>query len=450
MKRIRIGSGAGYAGDRLEPAVELMEKGRLDYIIFECLAERTIAIGQQDKLKDPTKGYNQLLDHRMRKILPLVKSKGVKVITNMGSANPQAAAERTAQLAKELGVQGLKIAAVDGDDIYGDLKNYYDENILELGVALKEKEGDIISANVYLGSEGILEALQGGADVIITGRVSDPALTIAPLMFEFGWNINDNPVEMGQATLAGHLLECGGQVTGGYYADPGYKDVPGLEVLGFPLVEVSEDGEFIVTKVEGSGGLVNAHTCKEQMIYEIHDPSRYLTPDTVADFSKVVFEEVAKDVVRATGATSHGKPESLKVSIGYRDCFIGEGAISYGGMNSMARAELAADIVKKRLDLIGCQMEEYRVDYIGYNSLYKSEISKQYSPEVFPEIRLRFTGRTKDKANAALIGNEVEALYTNGPAGGGGAEKKVSEVISICSIFVPRDHVKAQVRYLEV
>lgn len=450
MRKIRIGSGAGYAGDRLEPALELMEKGKLDYIIFECLAERTIAIGQQDKLKDSNKGYNQLLDYRMRKILPLVKSKGVKVITNMGAANPQAAAEKTAQLAKELGVGGLKIAAVDGDDIYETLQNYYDENILELGVALKEKEEDIISANVYLGSEGILEALKEGADIIITGRVSDPALTIAPLMFEFNWNINDNPVEMGQATLAGHLLECGGQVTGGYYADPGYKDVPDLDILGFPLIEISEDGEFIVTKVEGSGGIVNTDTCKEQMIYEIHDPARYLTPDTIADFSKVVFEEVAKDVVKVSGATSHGKPESLKVSIGYRDCFIGEGEISYGGMNSMARAELAADIVKKRLDLIGCQMEEYRVDYIGYNSLYKSAISKQYCPEVFPEIRLRFAGRTKDRANAALIGNEVEALYTNGPAGGGGAEKKVSEVISICSIFVSRDDVKAKVRYLEV
>ena len=424
MKKIRIGSGAGYAGDRIEPAVELMEKGNLDYIIFECLAERTIAIGQQDKMKDPTKGYNQLLEARMRKILKLAKDNHIKVITNMGAANPVAAAEKTAEIAKELGVSGLKIAYVTGDDITPQI--------------------------VYLGAEGIIEALENGADIVITGRVSDPALSIGPLVHEFGWNIKDDADKMGQATLVGHLLECAGQVTGGYYADPGYKDVPDLDRLGFPLIEIDETGKFVVTKVEGSGGLVCEDTCKEQMIYEIHNPERYLTPDTVADFSHVTFTQVGKDRVEAAHATSHGKPETLKVSVGYKDCFIGEGEISYGGMNCMNRAKLAADIVEKRLKLVGVEMEEFRIDYIGYNSLYKSEISDQYAPDVFPEIRLRVSGRTKDKANATLIANEVEALYTNGPAGGAGATKKVSEIVSICSIFVPRDIIKIEVGYKEV
>jgi len=450
MKKIRIGSGAGYAGDRIEPAVELMEKGNLDYIMFECLAERTIAIGQQDKMKDPKKGYNQLLEARMRRILPLAKKNGIKVITNMGSANPLAAAEVTVALAKELGVSGLKIAAVTGDDIFDDIKKYYDNHVLELGCTLGEIQESILSTNVYCGADGIIEALKNEADIIITGRVSDPALAIGPLVHEFGWNLEKNPEQMGQAVLVGHLLECGGQVTGGYYADPGYKDVPNLERLGFPLIEIDETGEIIVTKVEGSGGIVTTDTCKEQMIYEIHNPQKYMTPDVIADFSHVTFTQVGKDRVKAMHATSHGKPETLKVSVGYKDCFIGEGEISYGGSNCMNRAQLAAEIVEKRLQLIGVEMEEYRTDFIGYNSLYKSRISDQFAPDHFSEIRVRCSGRTKDRQNAELIANEVEALYTNGPAGGAGATKKVSEVVSICSIFVPREIVDIKVSYQEV
>ena len=331
MKKIRIGSGAGYAGDRIEPAVELMEKGNLDYIIFECLAERTVAIGQQDKEKDPSKGYNQLLDYRMEKILPLMAKNKVKVITNMGAANPVSAAERTCEIARKLGVSGLKIACVTGDDITDELDKYENETVLEDGTLLKEKKDVLISANVYMGAEGITKALEEGANLVITGRVSDPALTIGPLVYEFGWNIDDNPDQMGQAVLAGHLLECAGQVTGGYFADPGYKDVPDLWKLGFPLIEIDETGAFTVTKVEGSGGLVSVDTCKEQMIYEIHNPKAYLTPDATADFSKVTFRQIGENQVCAEHATTHGRPETLKVSVGYKDCFIGEGEISYGG-----------------------------------------------------------------------------------------------------------------------
>lgn len=449
MKSIRIGSGAGYAGDRIEPAVELMEKGNIDYIVFECLAERTIAIAQQEKMKDPNKGYNSLLPERMRKILKLAKEKNIKVITNMGAANTKAAVEATKNIAKELGITGLKIAGVLGDDIYDSIDKYKDNEILELGCKLKDLDGEILSSNVYLGSEGIVEALENGADIIITGRVADPALFMAPVLYEFKWSLDDK-FKMGQAVLAGHLLECAGQVTGGYYADPGYKDVENLHLLGFPIVEINETGEFIVTKVKGSGGKVSSATCKEQMLYEIHDPSAYFTPDIIADFSRVTFEDIEDDVVKVTGASSKHQPETLKVSIGYKDCFIGEGEISYGGTNAINRAQLAADIVEKRLKLIGANIEEYRVDYIGYNSLYKDSISSQFKPDSFSEIRLRISGRTKERKDAVLIGNEVEALYTNGPAGGGGAAKRVSEVISICSIFIPRDAVDLKVIYEEV
>lgn len=450
MKKIRIGAGAGYAGDRIEPAVELMQKGDLDYIIFECLAERTIAMGQQAKQQDSTKGYNHLLEPRMRKVLPYVKKNNIKIITNMGSANPEQATIETLKIAKKLGISDLKIATVTGDDIYSNIEKYSDKDILELGTNLSDLEDKILSANVYIGAEGIVEALENDADVIITGRVADPALTMGPLFYEFGWTLEENPNQIGQGILAGHLLECGGQVTGGFYADPGVKDVVGLDKLGFPIAEISEDGNVIITKVEGSGGEVTPDTCKEQMLYEIHDPSLYLTPDATADFSKVTFEQVDKDRVEAKNATSHGRPETLKVSIGYDDGFIGEGEISYGGSNCIARAQLAEDIVIKRLDIVGAELDEIRTDLIGYNSLYKDEISEKLTDDKFSEIRLRIAGRSTKREDVVHIGNEVEALYTNGPAGGGGASKSVSSVVSVCSIFVEREDINVKVSYDEV
>nr|WP_300094688.1 acyclic terpene utilization AtuA family protein [Sedimentibacter sp.] len=446
MKKIRVGSGAGYAGDRLEPALELMEKGNLDYISFECLAERTIAIAQQQKLMDPTKGYNGLLEHRMDKVLPLAYKNKIKVITNMGAANPQSAVDVICKMAEEKGLKGLKVAGVYGDDFFNMLDKYQDATVWETGKPLSELDGEVVSANVYMGIDGIVEALENGADIIVTGRVSDPALFLAPLVYEFGWDI-DNYDLMGKGTLVGHLLECGGQSAGGYYAEPGKKDVERLWELGFPLVEVSENGDFIITKVEGSGGVVNKDTCTEQMIYEIHNPKEYLTPDCIADFSNVTFTEIAKDVVEVKGAAGKEKPQTLKASLGYKDCFIGEGEISYGGPGCLERAKLAAEIVEKRLELTNVKYDEIKIDFIGINSIYKNHGRVYNTPE---EIRLRVAARTKTKYDAVQIGNEVETLYTNGPAGGGGATKSVSEIVSVASILINRNDVEAKVIYKEV
>lgn len=446
MKKIRIGSGAGYAGDRLEPALELIEKGRLDYISFECLAERTIAIAQKAKLVNPSKGYNGLLEHRMDKVLPLAHEHKVKVITNMGAANPQSAVDVICKMAEEKGIKGLKVAAVYGDDVLDKLDKYKDTTVWETGRPLAELEGDIISANVYMGIDGIVEALKNGADIIVTGRVSDPALFLAPLVYEFGWDLNNYDL-MGKGTLTGHLLECGGQATGGYFAEPGRKDVDRLWELGFPIAEVSENGEFIITKVEGSGGVVNKDTVTEQMIYEIHDPATYFTPDCVADFSKVTFTEKGRDVVEVKGATGREKTDTLKVSIGYKDCFIGEGEISYAGPGCLDRAKLAAEIVEKRLELTKVKYDELRIDFIGINAIYKNSDRKYNVPE---EVRLRVSARTKTKYDADQIGNEVETLYTNGPAGGGGATKAVSEIVSVASMLINRNDVEAKVIYKEV
>ena len=250
MKKIRIGSGAGYAGDRVEPSLELIEKGNLDYISYECLAERTIAIGQQAKLKDPTKGYNGLLEHRMEKALPLCWEHKVKLITNMGSANPVAAAKKCVEIAEKHGLKGMKIACVTGDDLLPVIDKYMDTEVWETHESLSKLPGTIVSANAYLGVEGIIKALEQGADVVITGRVADPAIFMAPAIYEFGWAMDDWD-KLGKGTMMGHLLECGGQATGGYYAEPGKKDVPGMGHLGFPLAEICEDGSFAITKVPG-------------------------------------------------------------------------------------------------------------------------------------------------------------------------------------------------------
>jgi len=442
MKTIRIGCGAGYSGDRIEPAVELAEKGGIRYLVFECLAERTIAIAQQAKMKDPGAGYDALLAARMEACLPSCRRNGVRIITNMGAANPAAGARRIGDVAKRLGIKGLKIAAVTGDDVL-ELTRQHDPVILETGRRVSQLGDRLVSANAYLGADAIVEALKKGADVVITGRVADPSLFLAPLIAEFDWQ-QDRLDLLGQGTVLGHLLECAGQVTGGYFADPGFKDVPDLARLGFPIAEVREDGSFVVTKVPGSGGMVTAATCKEQLLYEIHDPSSYITPDVVADFTGVRVAETGKDRVAITGGTGRPRTETLKVSIGYRDGFIGEGQISYAGPGAVERGKLALEIVAERLKLTGVPFDKIRYDLIGVNSLHGDNRSAGHDPY---EVRVRVAGRTSSMVEAVRIGNEVETLYTNGPAGGAGAWKSAREVVAMVSALLPRSMVSPSVRY---
>ncbi|EOH6073526.1 acyclic terpene utilization AtuA family protein [Burkholderia cenocepacia] len=444
-RRVRIGAGAGYSGDRIEPAVELAEHGQLDYLVFECLAERTIAIAQQARRNDPALGYDPLLDARMQAVLPVAAVKRVRIVSNMGAANPRAAARRTAQIAQSLGIAGLKVAAVEGDDVL---------DVVLRGAFRFEESGDdvaayrdrIVSANAYLGAAPIVDALAAGADVVLTGRVADPSLFAAPLIHAFGWRMDDWDT-LGAATVVGHLLECAGQVTGGYFADPGYKDVPNLARLGFPIGEVAADGSVVITKVPHAGGRVSAATCKEQLLYEIHDPARYLQPDVVADFTRVTVAEEAADRVRVTGGRGTARPDTLKVSVAYVDGWIGEGQISYGGPGALARARLALDIVRERLALTGVAASELRFDLIGVDALYGDATpTVRGEPS---EVRVRVAGRAANAAEAARIGNEVETLYTNGPAGGGGAFKSTREVIAVQSVLLPRAAVTPSFSFVE-
>ncbi|WP_321955432.1 acyclic terpene utilization AtuA family protein [Burkholderia cenocepacia] len=444
-RRVRIGAGAGYSGDRIEPAVELAEHGQLDYLVFECLAERTIAIAQQARRNDPALGYDPLLDARMQAVLPVAAAKRVRIVSNMGAANPRAAARRTAQIAQSLGIAGLKVAAVEGDDVL---------DVVLRGAFRFEESGDdvaayrdrIVSANAYLGAAPIVDALAAGADVVLTGRVADPSLFAAPLIHAFGWRMDDWDT-LGAATVVGHLLECAGQVTGGYFADPGYKDVPNLARLGFPIGEVAADGSVVITKVPHAGGRVSAATCKEQLLYEIHDPARYLQPDVVADFTRVTVAEEAADRVRVTGGRGTARPDTLKVSVAYVDGWIGEGQISYGGPGALARARLALDIVRERLALTGVAASELRFDLIGVDALYGDATPAVRGEPA--EVRVRVAGRAANAAEAARIGNEVETLYTNGPAGGGGAFKSTREVIAVQSVLLPRAAVTPSFSFVE-
>lgn len=444
MRRIRIGSGAGYSGDRIEPAVELAEKGDIDYLVFECLGERTVALAQQALMKDPDGGYDPLLEDRFRAVLPVCAAKGIKLVTNMGAANPLAAARKTAEIARSLGLK-LKIAAVIGDDVFDACKDG-DLPFIEIDGTMKQLGNRVLSANAYLGAEPMAQALLDGADVVITGRASDPALFLAPMIHAFGWALDDWNL-LGQGTVAGHLLECAGQITGGYFADPGAKDVPGLARLGFPIGEVGEDGSLEITKVAGSGGLVTAATCKEQLLYEVHDPRRYIQPDVIADFSQVVIEEIGADRVRIHGGRGTARPETLKVSVGYLDGFIGEGQMSYAGPGAVARGRLALAIVRERLQLTGVEMSETRFDLIGIDALHGPGLSAD-RPEPY-EVRVRVTGRTENLREAVRIGNEVETLYTNGPAGGGGATKSAREVVAVASVLLPRELAAPRVRFVE-
>lgn len=442
---LRIGGGAGYAGDRIEPAVELSEDPDLDYLCFECLGERTVALAQRRRLADDDRGYNPLLEDRFRAVLANCADNDITIVTNMGAANPSAAADVTADIAAESGLDDLRVASVTGSDV-ADRFDALHEKTFE-GEPVADYRDRTVAAHAYLGAEPIVEALEREADVVLTGRVADSSLFLAPMLYEFGWSFpHEEPSErIGQGIAAGHLLECAGQITGGYFADPGRADVEGLARLGFPIGEISPDGDVTITKLPDTGGEVTVRTCTQQLLYEVHDPSEYLVPDGVVDFSEATLEAVGPDAVRLDGCIAGPPPETLKVSLGYDAGYEGVGEMSYAGPGARERAELAGDIVRERLDVRGLEPEEFRTDLIGVNALHGDVGS------VDPyEARLRVAARSPDEETARKIGEEVETLYTNGPAGGGGARMDVRRLVGIVSTLVDREAVDPTVAVTEV
>jgi hypothetical protein len=428
----RIGTGAGFAADRLDPAVDLAKRGRLDVMVLECLGERTVAFAHRDRMANPARGYNVHLDRRMRALLPACREVGTVIVTNMGAANPRAAAERTRHIARELGLKGLKIACIEGDDVTARVP--MTQPFMDEPGTLGEIGQPVVGMNAYLGADAILPALQASADVIIGGRLADPSMYLAPLMQRYGWSNSDLP-RLGAGTLVGHLMECGMQITGGYFADPGVKDVPDLAQCGYPIAEVADDGSTVITKLPGSGGCVTQATVKEQLLYEVHDPAAYLTPDVTADFSRVTIGDDGKDRVRVSGASGRARPERLKVTVGFDAGFIAEAGVSYAGPAAAARGRLACDIVRGRLKTVHEIGSDTRIDLIGASSLLATAGRVQSESE---DVRLHVALRTAKRDQAELMLWEVESLLCCGPAGGGGFRGSITPAVMTKSVLIDR------------
>jgi hypothetical protein len=433
----RIGTGAGFSADRLEPAVDLAKRGQLNVMVLECLGERTVAFAHRDRMADPRRGYNSLLDRRMRALLPACHAAGTTMITNMGAANPRAAAERTRDIARELGLKGLKIACIEGDDVTAVVRN--EHPFMDEPGTVGEIGRRVVGMNAYLGTDAILPALEAGADIIIGGRLADPSMFLAPLMHRFGWQDDD---KLGAGTLVGHLLECGMQVTGGYFADPGIKDVPDLAQCGYPIAEVAANGDAIVTKLPGTGGRVSEATVKEQLMYEVHDPAAYLTPDVTADFSQVRIDGDGADRVRVSNASGRERPKQLKVTVGFDAGFIAESGVSYAGPAAGRRGQQAREIVRDRMQkLIGVD-SRLRVDMIGASSLFATAGHADFESE---DVRLHAALRTTSRDEAELMLWEVESLLCCGPAGGGGFRGAITPAVMTKSLLIDRNLVKPTV-----
>lgn len=434
---LRLGCGAGFSSDRLGPAIDLARRGALDYLIFECLGERTLAFGHRDRMADPNRGYNPQLRARMRGVLGHCHANGTKIITNMGVANPRAAALLVVDVARELGLHGIKVACVEGDDVTHLITPQ--TAFIDHPGTVQEKAMRMVGANAYLGVEALLPALEAGADVVIAGRIADPALFLTPIVHRFGWALDDWP-RLGQGTLTGHLMECGMQITGGYFADPGYKDVPRLAECGFPIAEVEADGRFTITKLPDTGGCVTPATVKEQLLYEVHDPAAYLTPDVTADFRAVSVTQTDADRVQLQGASGTQRPEKLKVTIGFDGGFLGEAGVSYAGPNARRRAELAAEVVQERLTRPNTLAGDLRIDIIGLNSLFQTAKPAPSEPQ---DVRLHVGLRSADRQEIDNMLWEVESLLCCGPAGGGGYRGQVTPCVVTHSALVARNEIRA-------
>jgi hypothetical protein len=446
MTSLLVGAGAGFSGDRLdvaEPVVDTMIARRLpSVLIFETLAERTLALAQLGRRLDPDGGFEPLLVEMLTPILAKCLANGIRIVSNFGAANPPAAARRIALLARELGLRVPRIAIISGDDLSG--PGY--RPLLRDAIGPRIDEIAVVSANAYLGAQSIAAALRAGADIVVAGRVADPSLVVGPAVAHFGWP-EDSWQHLGPATMAGHLLECGAQVTGGYFADPGLKDVPGLHDVGFPIGEIREDGSCEIFKADGTGGCVTTDTVKEQLLYEVHDPAAYLTPDVTADISDAEVIEIARDRVRVSGVRGHPRPQMLKVNVCHEDGWLAEGEISYAGPGAEARARLAADVLRRRL----AGALELRVDLIGSVSVFGDDAGRMLSQSPVGDardIRLRVAASHQDKRSAERLTREVTALYTCGPAGGGGVRTSMRSRLDTLSCFVPREAIRANYEIL--
>lgn len=441
--KVYIGSGAGFAGDRFDAGVAVVETlSRREgprYLIYEVMGERTLAIAQRLRRENPQAGYSPYLDRYLSRVLPACKRHGVRIVTNMGNANPLAGAARVHALAREIGVTGLKVAAVTGDD----LLDYMEPDTIRALPVIEDIAigGEaIMAANAYLGARPVAGALALGADIVLVGRTTDAALVLGPLLHEYGWAANDW-ARLAAGIMAGHLLECGGQVTGGYFCDPGFKDVPGMADLGFPIGEIGEDGDLVIAKAEDTGGLVTRASVIEQLLYEVHDPAAYLTPDVILDLTGVTLAEDGENRIRVSGARGRPPPETLKATVSTDGGWLGEAEMAYAGPNALARARLAADVVRERCLREGAN-EDLRVEIFGAGAM----LGDAGGVETGGEYRVRAAIRGIDRARAQYVTDEVQSLFCSGPAAGGGFRASLTAQVATSSVLVDRRLVEPHVR----
>ena len=436
---LHIGCAAGFSGDRIDAALPVVEalvaSGQPAVLIFETLAERTLALAQLARRSQPEAGYEPLLEELLRPVLAQCLAHGIRIVSNFGAANPQGAAACIVRLAAELGARAPSVAVVHGDDLSAPVH----AGLLREALAAQMPTEPIASANAYIGAQPIAEALRAGADIVVCGRVADPSLVLGPAIAHFGWAMDDWD-RLARATMAGHLLECGAQVTGGYFADPGYKDVPDLAHLGYPIAEIDADGHCTITKPAGTGGCIDERTVKEQLLYELHDPAAYLTPDVVADITQARVTQMSPDRVRLEGVRGHPRPATLKVNVCFESGWFAEGEISYAGARAGARARLAGQVLQARLGAAA----PLRVELIGVASVLDSDASAWLQAPAAPEadeardVRLRVAWQRAEHASAQRLVREVTALYCCGPAGGGGVRTAMRPRLGMVSCLVPR------------
>lgn len=447
MGTISIGCGAGFSGDRTDVALPvvktLIERGGASAIIFENLAERTLATHQLTKQSHPDLGYEPLLELEIKPILADCLKHGITIVGNFGAANPQGAANLILKIAKDLELPKPRIAVIKGDDLSGE----YGRSIIQNHLGGDFDVQKFVCANAYQGALEIAQAIQAGAQIVVAGRVADPSLTVGPAMAHYKWQPKQWD-EIAGATMAGHLLECGAQVSGGYFADPGRKEVPGMDDVGFPIAEVFPDGSCIITKANHSGGLVSAQTVKEQLLYELHDPAAYITPDVVADITSATVEELGLNQVRLSGIKGHPQTNTLKANVFFDGGWFGEGEISYAGQNAESRARLAMEILQKRM---GAAMP-LRFDLIGVSSILgddQNHMLNRLLPTQSQDIRLRVAGQHQDMSEVDRLLRELTALWTGGPAGGGGVRVAKRRRLSTKSCLVSRAQAPANFYFFE-
>ncbi|MFZ4568626.1 MAG: acyclic terpene utilization AtuA family protein [Bacteroidota bacterium] len=439
---VKIASGQGFWGDLLSAPLMQVSKGDIDYLMLDYLAEVTMSILQKQKMKNPEAGYAKDLIQTCEDVLPFIKQKGIKLITNGGGVNPEAAMEAVFGIAKKLGITGLKIGIVTGDNILmnidGLIQNGNSMNNMETGQPIIEVKHKLLSANVYFGALPIVEALKAGADIVITGRTTDTGLTLAPMIYEFGWSFTDWD-KLAAGTVAGHINECGAQASGGNFLGD-WESLPDMANVGFPIIEAYEDGSFIVTKHDGTGGAVTRETVSEQLMYEIGNPAEYITPDCIADFTSINLEDLGNNRVKVYGITGQPATEYYKVSASYSDGYVAFSSLTYCAPDAYKKAQVADSILRKRLEQLGLQFDEIRTEYIGMNACH-GPIAKVIEPN---EVMMRIGVRSRDYASVERFGKEIAPLILTGPpsvTGFAGGRPKPSDVVAYFPALLKKDTV---------